>query len=65
MPNLVKLMLSLVCLATAGGGYAFMVSLGQHGPSYAIAFLGIFATVAMWVFPEVMKKDLKIGAPHS
>ena len=65
MPNLVKLILSLACLATAAGGYTLMVSLGQHGPSYAIAFLGIFATVAMWVFPEVLKKDFKMGGPHS
>jgi hypothetical protein len=34
-----------------------MVHLGQTGPSYAVAFLGVFATVAMWVFPEVTKKS--------
>ena len=44
-------------LLTAAGGYVFMVHLGQTGPSYAVAFLGIFATVAMWVFPEVTKKS--------
>jgi hypothetical protein len=58
MPHHIKFMLSLACLATAAGGYFFMVSLGQTGPSYATAFLGIFATVAMWVFPEVMKRDI-------
>jgi hypothetical protein len=42
-----------------------MVHLGQQGPSYAVAFLGIFATIAMWVFPEVMKKDLTTGRPPS
>jgi hypothetical protein len=51
-------MLSLTCLATAAAGYVFMVYLGQRGPSYAVAFLGIFATAAMWIFPEVVKKDL-------
>jgi hypothetical protein len=56
MPPRVKLMLSLACLLTAACGYLFMVHLGQTGPSYAVAFLGVFATVAMWVFPEVTKK---------
>jgi hypothetical protein len=59
MPNHVKLMLSLACMATAAGGYAFMVYLGQRGPSYAVAFLGLFATIAMWVFPEVTNKNRK------
>lgn len=56
MPHRIKLMLSLICLLTAAGGYLFMVRLGQTGPSYAVAFLGVFAPLAMWVFPEVMKK---------
>jgi hypothetical protein len=34
-----------------------MVHLGQTGPSYAVAFLGVFAVFAMWVFPEVTKKN--------
>jgi hypothetical protein len=57
MPPRVKLMLSLACLLTAACGYLFMVHLGQTGLSYAVAFLGVFATVAMWVFPEVTKKS--------
>lgn len=65
MPHHIKFMLSLGCLATATAGYFFMVHLGQTGPSYAVAFLGVFATVAMWVFPEVMKKDVKPGKPRS
>jgi hypothetical protein len=56
MPFQVKLLLSLAWLLTATGAYVFMVHLGQTGPSYAVAFLGIFAVVAMWVFPEVTKK---------
>ena len=56
MPVCVKLLLSLAWLLTATGAYVFMVHLGQTGPSYAVAFLGIFAVVAMWVFPEVTKK---------
>ena len=58
MPHRIKIMLSLAWLATAAAGYLFMVYLGQRGPSYAVVFLGIFATAAMWIFPEVVKKDL-------
>jgi hypothetical protein len=58
MPPHIKAMLSLACLATAAAGYVFMVYLGQRGPSYAVVFLGLFATGAMWIFPEVVKKNL-------
>jgi hypothetical protein len=57
MPFQVKMLLSLAWLVTATGAYFFMVHLGQTGPSYAVAFLGIFAVLAMWVFPEVTKKS--------
>jgi hypothetical protein len=56
MPFRVKFLLSLAWLLTAAGGYAFMIHLGQTGPSYAVAFLGVFAVFAMSVFPEVTKK---------
>jgi hypothetical protein len=59
MPPRIKTLLSLACLITAAAGYVFMVYLGQTGPSYAVAFLGVFATAAMWVFPEVVKRDIK------
>jgi hypothetical protein len=57
MPLRVKLLLSLAWLLTAACAYLFMVHLGQRGPSYAVAFLGVFAVFAMWVFPEVTKKS--------
>lgn len=57
MPSRIKILLSLACMLTALGGYIFMRHLGQVGPSYAVAFLGVFAPLAMWVFPEVMKKS--------
>jgi hypothetical protein len=50
------MLLSLAWLVTAAAGYMFMVHLGQRGPSYAVIFLGVFATAAMWTFPEVVKK---------
>ncbi|MBB5049163.1 hypothetical protein HNR60_003937 [Rhodopseudomonas rhenobacensis] len=56
MPHHIKLLLSLGCLLTAAAAYVYMARTGQTGPSYAVAFLGVFATIAMWVFPEVMKK---------
>lgn len=58
MPTRIKLMLSIVWLCTAAGGYLFVSHLGQTWPSYAVIFLGVFATAAMWIFPEVSKKDL-------
>jgi hypothetical protein len=65
MPHHIKFMLSLGCLGTAAAGYFYMIHLGQTGPSYAVAFLGVFATIAMWMFPEVMKKDVKTTRPHA
>lgn len=57
MPFRVKFLLSLAWLLTAAGGYALMVHLEQTGSSYAVAFLGVFGVFAMWVFPEVTKKN--------
>ncbi len=56
MPPRIKFFLSVGCLLVAAAAYFYMAQAGKTGPSYAVAFLGIFATVAMWVFPEVMKK---------
>lgn len=56
MPHRIKFLLSVGCLLTAVAAYFYMAQAGKVGPSYAVAFLGVFATVAMWVFPEVMKK---------
>jgi hypothetical protein len=56
MPHRIKFFLSVACLLVAAAAYFYMAQAGKVGPSYAVAFLGVFATVAMWVFPEVMKK---------
>lgn len=56
MPNRIKILLSLVVLAVAAAAYAFQAALGQVGPRYAVAFLGVFMVVAMWVFPEVERR---------
>lgn len=57
MPHRIKFLLSVGCLLTAALAYFYMTQAGKTGPSYAVAFLGVFATIAMWVFPEVMKKN--------
>lgn len=56
MPNHIKVILSLVVLAVAAAGYVFQSSLGLTGPKYAVAFLGLFMVVAMWMFPEVQRR---------
>ena len=56
MPTHIKFILSLVVLAVAAAGYAFQGMLGQEGPKYAVAFLGVFMVIAMWVFPEVQRR---------
>lgn len=56
MPTHVKTMLSLLVLAVAAAGYVFQEALGQEGPKYAVAFLGAFMVIAMWVFPEVQRR---------
>lgn len=62
MPFRVKFVLSLVWLAVAAAGFVYMRYLGHTFPSYAVIFLGLFATFAMWIFPEVSKKDLRARA---
>lgn len=56
MPNHIKALLSLIVLAVAAAGYVFQAGLGQDGPKYAVAFLGAFMVVAMWMFPEVQRR---------
>lgn len=56
MPFPIKFGLSVIVILVAIGAYFFQDSLGQQGPKYATAFLGVFMVVAMWVFPEVTRK---------
>ena len=58
MPTPVKLILSLIVLLVAVAGYFFQDSLGQTGPKYAVLFLGVWMTIAMWIFPEVTRKKV-------
>ena len=57
MPLPVKLALSVIVVAVAIAAYYFQDAAGQVGPKYAIMFLAPFMVVAMWIFPEVNRKD--------
>ena len=57
MPFPVKLTLSLIVLVVAMAVYLHQDALGNVGPKYAIMFLAPFMVVAMWIFPEVNRKD--------
>jgi hypothetical protein len=57
MPFPIKFTLSVIVLIVAGAAYLHQDGLGQVGPKYAILFLGVFMVVAMWIFPEVNRKD--------
>ncbi|MGQ9367519.1 hypothetical protein [Azospirillum sp. ST 5-10] len=60
MPFPIKLTLSVAVLLVMVAAYVFQDAVGQTGPKYAVLFLGIFMTVALWVFPEVTR-DAKGG----
>lgn len=55
MPPMVKISLSVMVALAALAGWIFMRHLGQTGPQWALAFLGPFSVVSLWIFPEVMR----------
>ncbi|PZQ48367.1 MAG: hypothetical protein DI556_14570 [Rhodovulum sulfidophilum] len=55
MPPMVKIGLSVMVALAALAGWIFMRHLGQTGPQWALAFLGPFSVVSLWIFPEVMR----------
>ncbi|QIB32960.1 hypothetical protein [Ancylobacter pratisalsi] len=57
MPTIVKVTISLIVILVAAAGYVLQAHLGQIGPKYAVLFLGVFMVVAMWMFPEVTRKE--------
>ncbi len=58
MPVPIKIIFSLVVLGVAVAGYFFLDWLGQgEGISrYLALFLGVFAVISFWIFPEVTDK---------
>jgi len=56
MPVPIKIVFSLVVLLVAVAGYFFLDWFGQGISRYLALFLGVFAVIAFWIFPEVVKK---------
>lgn len=59
MPTSVKLTISLIVILAAAAGYVLQAHLGQVGPKYAVLALGAFMVIAMWLFPEVSRKEIR------
>lgn len=55
MPFPIKFGLSVAVALAALAGWFYMGYLGQVGPRWAVAFLGPFMVVSLWIFPEVMR----------
>lgn len=56
MPLAIKIVFSLVVLATAVAAYHFLAWLGPGITPYLALFLGAFSVVSFWIFPEVVHK---------
>ena len=62
MPSDVKAILSAIALAVAVGFAYWERSVGNGHLFWFVVSFGVFAVVAMWVFPEAVgKKDAKNG----
>jgi hypothetical protein len=55
MPFPIKFGLSVAVALAAVAGCYYKGYLGQSGPQWAVAFLGPFMVVSLWIFPEVMR----------
>ncbi len=62
MPFRVKFPLTLIVALVAIAGWFYMGWLGQAGPQWAVAFLGPFMVVALWIFPEVARDPADVKA---
>jgi hypothetical protein len=62
MPFRVKFPLTLIVALVAIAGWFYMGHLGQAGPQWAVAFLGPFMVVALWIFPEVARDPADVKA---
>ena len=55
MPFASKVGLSVAVALTALAGWFYLRHVGQTGPQWAVAFLGPFMVVSLWILPEVMR----------
>ena len=62
MPFRVKFPLTLMVALAAIAGWSYMGYLGQTGPQWAVAFLGPFTAISLWVFPEVTRHPSDVKA---
>jgi hypothetical protein len=57
MPSDVKAILSLIALAVAVGVAYWESSIGNEHLFWFVIGFGVFAVLAMWVFPEAVGKS--------
>ena len=58
MPFPVKAGLSVVVTLVILAGFFHQRALGHEGPQWALLFLAPFMLVALWIFPEVVRKPV-------
>lgn len=63
MPFPVKFGLSVVVTLVIVAAFFHQRALGHEGPQWALLFLAPFLLVALWIFPEVMRKPVEGAAP--
>ena len=57
MPTKIKLAISVLVLAVGAGVWVFECGLGNVTASWVAGGLAVFMVLAIWLFPEVSKKD--------
>ena len=57
MPTKIKLAISVLVLAVGAGVWVFERGHGNVTASWGAAGLAVFMVLAIWLFPEVSKKD--------
>jgi hypothetical protein len=62
MPFRVKVGLSVVVTVVIGVAFFHQRALGHAGPQWALFALAPFMLVALWIFPEVMRKPADGGS---
>lgn len=63
MPFRVKIGLSVVMVLVIIAAFFHQRALGHAGPQWALFVLAPFMLVALWIFPEVMRKPEDGGSP--
>lgn len=64
MPPTVKTVLSVIVAIVTAAAVRYFADAGKSVSQYAALFLGAFMIVAMWIFPEVSRKEGKAPDAH-